>query len=186
MKYLLPLLFVFTLLACKDKAHVKIKNIHTVSHVAAEQIPQTPKKDSFSEIDFLNIQGCCLDKKLDLPKNRFIYSYNNKVYDLFIVFYPFDENDLKQKNIDKTVDALITENTISRTFSIYTIFFPGKNLEPVYEGYDQPSYYDYTFPAIVKIYKLVAGRKWKLIKEQMMNEDAYYDIKNANLKKLVL
>ena len=154
-----------------------VENIITTAEIKQEEIQE------FSNIDFFNISGCCLEKKLDLENNRFQYSFNSKVHDYKIFFYPHNKTQLTEKEIEKDISTQIKNNTVMNSYKVYVLFFSGENLEPIYEGYDEPSYYDYTFPAKVKLYKLIKDRKWLLLKEKMVTEDEYYNMNKFNFQK---
>ena len=94
------------------------------------------------------------------------------------------DNNFTEQQIEIDLNTRIRDNTITDNYIVYTLFFPGENLEPIYEGYDEPSYYDYTFPAKVKLYRLTKETKWLLLQERLMNENEYHDIEKIDFRTL--
>lgn len=184
MKYLKLIIFIISIIilnSCKKENKSNVEN-NLINLESIVNVVKDKNFQEFSEIDFFKIKQCCLEKTFDSKNKRFQYSFNSKAHDFKIFFYPLKEKHLKEKQMENDISNYIEKNTIIDSYDVYVLFFPGKNLEPIYEGYDEPSYYDYTFPAEVGIYKLIKGNKWLLKQEKLMTEDEYYKIKKIDFR----
>lgn len=175
MKYIYIIL-ILAIISCKKNTKKEVSK----PLVVVKSIDST----TYSEVDFFDLKGCCTEKKVDFKKRLLKYTYNSDKCDLLIYFYPKKTEYFSKNNINKDLENLNNSNHLFSNYDIIALYLPGEKLEPIYEGYDEPSYYDYTFPAIVKIYKFQRNGKWALINEKEVEEDTYYNLKNSDLRNL--
>ncbi|MBL7559916.1 hypothetical protein JAO71_08890 [Olleya sp. YSTF-M6] len=139
---------------------------------------------TYSKVNFFDLKDCCIEKKIDFKKRLLKYTYNSNKCDLIIYFYPKKTEYFSENNINKDLENLNNSLHLFDNYDIVALYFPGEKLEPIYEGYDEPSYYDYSFPAVVKIYKYQRNGKWALINEKEVGEDAFFSLKDSDLRDL--
>jgi len=183
MKSYIYIIFLFLIFSCKDNPSNSLQKKKTIEKV----------KPSYSDINFFSINECCNEVQINNKKKSIYYTHNSENYDVTIGFFLKNKNSTTIINDISTIyngeyiEIEIFKRDIlpqAEQFNIIAISFPSNKLTPIYEGYDKPSYYDYTFPATISIYKYV-DLKWLFLKKMEVSSSQFYELRDKKMHTLI-